>query len=101
LPFLFVYNPAILGLGTTQEVAIGAVTAVVSGWVLAFALEGFGRGAAFDLAAGAGLFAAAVIVGAAPVWLGAGNMIAAIPAALALAAIFLVPRRRKTIGAAT
>lgn len=100
LPFLFVYNPAILLHGGPVEIGIAAVTAIVSAWVLAYAVEGAGRGLGFDLAQGGLLFVAAIAIGAAPVWLGAGNPLSIVPAILALAALyFWKPKNKETLGA--
>jgi TRAP-type uncharacterized transport system fused permease subunit len=100
MPFLFIYNPAILGQGTVVEIGIAAVTAIMSAWVLAYAVEGSGRRPMPELARSAVLFAASIAIGAAPVWLGAGNFLALIPALAALAAIYLVkPQNKQTLGA--
>jgi TRAP transporter 4TM/12TM fusion protein len=100
MPFLFIYNPAILGHGTVVEIGIAAITAIMSAWVLAYAVEGSGRRPAEDLARSALLFAASIAIGAAPVWLGAGNLVALVPALAALAAIYLVkPKNKETLGA--
>jgi TRAP-type uncharacterized transport system fused permease subunit len=100
LPFLFVYNPAILLHGGAVEIGIAAITAIVSVWVLAYAVEGTGRGLGADLAQGGALFAAAIAIGAAPVWLGAGNPLSLAPALLALAALlFWKPKNKETLGA--
>jgi hypothetical protein len=46
------------------------------------------------------LFAAAIAIGAAPVWLGADNVLALVPALLALAALFFwKPKNKETLGA--
>jgi TRAP transporter 4TM/12TM fusion protein len=100
LPFLFVYNPAILLHGSAVEIAIAAFTAIMSGWVLAYAVECGGRGGLAAFAQGLGLFAAAIFVGAAPVWLGPGEALAALPALSALVALFVLkPRKKETLGA--
>ncbi len=100
MPFLFIYNPAILGHGTVVEIGIAAVTAIMSAWVLAYAVEGSGRRPAEDLLRSAALFAASIAIGAAPVWLGAGNPLALAPALAALAAIYLwKPKNKETLGA--
>lgn len=95
LPFLFVYNPAILLEGAPLDIAIGAASAVMSGWVLALGLGGTGRGWPADLAAFALFGAGAIGVGFAPVWLGRGDILGAAPAALALAAILVFAGRKR------
>ena len=85
LPFLFVYNPALIGQGSTLAVVIAAVTAIVSGGVLAYAVEGVGRNGAAGYLTGGTLFLAAIAIGGASVWFGSENLAALIPAGLALA----------------
>jgi len=85
LPFLFIYNPALIGQGSALAIAIAAVTAIVSGGVLAYAVEGVGRQGLSGLATGVGLFAAAIGIGGSTVWLGAESPAALAPALLALA----------------
>jgi len=100
LPFLFVYNPAILLHGSAVEIAIAAFTAIMSGWVLAYAVEGGGRGGLADLAQSAALFAAAIAIGSTPIWLGRAEPLAALPALCALVAFLLLKARKKeTLGA--
>ena len=95
LPFLFVYNPAILGQGSVLEIAIAVATAIMSAWVLAYAVEGSGRRMFEEIARAAGLFAASIAIGAAPVFLGPANPLAVLPAAAALALIFVLNRRKQ------
>jgi TRAP transporter 4TM/12TM fusion protein len=99
LPFLFVYNPAIIGLGAWHEVAIGALSAIASGWVLAYAVEdSFLRGLrAFTYRVA--LMAGSVAIGFGPIWLGVGNPLALLPVAVAALALYLVAQRRKPAAA--
>jgi TRAP transporter 4TM/12TM fusion protein len=100
LPFLFIYNPAILLHGSAVEIGIAAVTAIMSAWVLAYAVEGSGHGAARDLLQGGLLFAIAIAIGAAPVWLGSANPLAILPALAALALLLVLkPKARQSLGA--
>lgn len=99
LPFLFVYNPALIGQGSSLAIVMAAITAIVSGGVLAYAVEGVGRNGAAGLATGMALFAAAIGIGGSTVWFGAENPAALIPATLALAgwAVFtlrILPKQR-------
>jgi TRAP transporter 4TM/12TM fusion protein len=100
LPFLFVYNPAILLHGSAVEIGIAAATAIVSGWVLAYAVEGNGHGRMANAVEGVLLFIAAIVIGGAPVWLGADNVLALAPALAAFAALlFWKPKNKETLGA--
>jgi TRAP transporter 4TM/12TM fusion protein len=87
LPFLFVFNPALIGQGSTLAVAIAAITAIVSGGVLAYSIEGSRhRNALVAATMSPFLFIAAIAIGSAPVWAGPENLLALAPAALAIAA---------------
>jgi TRAP transporter 4TM/12TM fusion protein len=112
MPFLFIYNPAILGQGTVVEIAVAAITAIMSAWVLAYAVEGSGRRPLEDLLRSAVLFAASIAIGAAPVFVKSiqpmalgdtafdlRHVIAVLPALLAFAAIyFRKPKNKETLG---
>ncbi|MDR3258441.1 MAG: TRAP transporter fused permease subunit [Fusobacteriaceae bacterium] len=41
IPFVFVYNPALLGLGTVMEIALAVIPAVVGLWAVAVGMIGF------------------------------------------------------------
>jgi len=73
-----------------------AKVAIVSGGVLAHAVEGVGRKGWAGLATGGGLFAAAIGIGGATIWLGPENPAALIPALLALAAWVVYNIRMQT-----
>ncbi len=102
LPFLFVYNPAILLRGTVLEIAVAAATAIISASLLAYAVEGRGRASWSEALRSLGLATASVAVGSAPVALGAANPLALLPAAAALALLNLIKHRKpETLGATT
>lgn len=94
LPFLFIYNPAILMQGGVVEIAIAAATAIMSAWVLAYAVEGGSRPIAEEMLRAGGLFAASIAIGAAPVLLGPANPLGVLPAAAALALIVYFNRTK-------
>lgn len=41
LPFMVVYNPALLGMGSWQQIAVAAVMGLVATWMMAIALVGW------------------------------------------------------------
>jgi TRAP-type uncharacterized transport system fused permease subunit len=85
LPFLFVFNPALLMQGSWDRIAIVVITAVVSGGLLARAVDP-PEGAGPRLLLGSlALFALALVVGSATVWLGDDSLLALIPAAVVVA----------------
>jgi TRAP transporter 4TM/12TM fusion protein len=100
LPFLFVFNPALVMQGTVVEIAIVCVTAVVSGGTLAFAIEGGTRKGLTGFGWSAMLFGAAIIVGSATLWLGSDNPLALAPAAVMMAAYLFQRRSINQIGGA-
>lgn len=98
LPFLLVFNPALIGQGSALAVAIAAVTAIVSGAVLAYAIEGIGRSGLAGAAVSVFLFASAIVIGSATVWAGPENALALVPAGLAIVARLLYSVRAEKTG---
>lgn len=87
LPFLFAFNPALIARGSALAVAIAAITAIVSGGVLAYSIEGSRhRNALVAAATSLILFIVAIAIGSASVWAGPESLLALAPAALAIAA---------------
>ncbi len=85
LPFLFVFNPALLMQGSWDRIAIVVITAVVSGGVLARAVDPPEGGGRWTLLGSLALFALALVVGSATIWLGDDSLLALLPAAAVLA----------------
>ncbi len=93
LPFLWVFNPALLFQGSWPAIVYVVTTAAAAGLLLAAAASTPTR---FGPAAGAGiaaaLFAAALVVGSATIWLGAESPLTLLAAAAGVGAILLLRR---------
>ncbi len=85
LPFLFVFNPALLMQGSWDRIVIVVITAVVSGGILARAVDPPEGAGPWRLLGSLALFALALVVGSATVWLGDDSLLALIPAAVVVA----------------
>ena len=66
VPFLWVYNPALIGVGSVFEIGLAALSAVAGSVLLALGLAQMGKGLAVNI----GLGAAGIAVGTATIWLG-------------------------------
>jgi TRAP transporter 4TM/12TM fusion protein len=91
LPFLFVYDPALLLYGSWLEIGVALIAAATGGLLLAAALEN-GANGLFGLAWRGGLAVAAAVTGLAPHWLGSGP-VGLVPA-LIVVCIFAALRGR-------
>lgn len=96
LPFLMVFNPALIMQGSTIAIVLVTVTVIVSGWILAYAIDAISQHDPVTRLTGLGLLAGAVIVGASTIWIGDENVLVLIPAALGLALLYLLNNRLKT-----
>ena len=99
LPFIWVYNPALIGVGTAFQVGLAIVTALLASALIAFAMAGFRGG----LAARVAVFAAGIGVAGSTVWF-AQTVPAVFAVCLVAALLVWVLRRRaladaETIGA--
>jgi TRAP-type uncharacterized transport system fused permease subunit len=92
LPFLWVYNPALLLEGTWDEIVLIIVTVLVGAVLLAQAGTRFEDKSAFGKLFGLALMAAAVAVGGATVWFGAHDLFA-VATAIAGAVLALISSR--------
>jgi TRAP transporter 4TM/12TM fusion protein len=100
LPFLWAFNPAILFDGSWQAISIAVATCVVAGMMIGQSMLVIGeRDAAGLLGAGA-LFAGAIAVGSATLWIGGETPAALIPAALGLVPLYLLRTRRARLSEA-
>lgn len=70
LPFLWIYNPALLFIGTWQEITLVILSAAVGAWMLARAITEFNGRSAIGSLYPALLLAGALGVGSATIWMG-------------------------------
>ncbi len=79
LPFLWIYNPALLLEGEWQHILIVGVTAVVAGWVLTRAATVYSPGGVAGWLRAAACVLASLVVGSATLWAGKGSLWALVP----------------------
>ena len=77
LPFLWVYNPALLLNGTPLAVVLVIFTATVAAWMLARALQGFGAISILSMLWCSALVIGALFIGSSTVWFGQESIWAA------------------------
>ena len=87
LPFLWAFNPALLGQGSWLEITLVAISCVVGGLLVGQMTMVMGRSAMGTLT-GYGLLAAAIIVGSSTVWIGRADLLTLIPSAVGLVAVY-------------
>ena len=95
LPFLWVYNPALLLDGSWTAIGIAIATAGAAGLLVGRMSGLLGGGGPLDTALGLSCLIGAVAVGSATIWIGPENPLALLPAAAAVAA-FAALRVRRT-----
>ncbi len=96
LPFLMVFNPALIMQGSTIAIVLVTVTVIISGWILAYAIDAISQHDPMTKLTGLGLLAGAVVVGASTIWIGDENFLVLVPAALGLGILYLMNNRLKT-----
>jgi len=70
LPFLWVFNPALILDGTPTAVILAVGSASVAAWMLARALQGYSVSSVFAVLGATALTIAALFVGGSTLWLG-------------------------------
>ncbi len=81
MPFLWVFNPALLFDGSWQAIIYVTLTALSAGFLISEATVSWGRGGAVNQILGVLYFVATIVVGSSTLWLGAEQ-----PLTLAVAA---------------
>ena len=72
---------------------------IVSGWLLAYAIDALSQHEPLTKLVGVALFAGAIVVGAATIWIGHENFLVLLPAALGLGVlVFMNNRLKPTVG---
>lgn len=94
LPFLWAFNPAILLDGSWQAIIIVLLTAVVAGVMIGQSTIFLDRKGALGAVYASAMFAAAIAVGSATLWIGPETPLAVAPAACGAALIGWIRARR-------
>lgn len=87
LPFLWAFNPALLGQGTPLEITLVAISCVVGGLLVGQMSMVMGRSALGTLS-GWGLLISAIIVGSSTLWIGKADLMTLVPAAVGLIIVY-------------
>jgi len=74
LPFLWVFNPALILDGTPTAIVLAVFSAAVAAWMLARALQGFSSNSVLEVVWPAVLAGSALLVGGSTIWLGAESV---------------------------
>ena len=86
MPFLWAYNPALLGQGTWQEISLVTITCVVAGFLVRQMSMVMGR-STLGTVTGFGFLIAAMIIGSATIWIGRDDPMTLVPAAVGLVVV--------------
>ena len=70
VPFLWIFNPALIFIGTPTAIAYAILSAIVAGWVLARALQELHLTALSSRLLVFALVVGALAIGSSPIWLG-------------------------------
>ncbi len=89
LPFLWAFNPALLGQGTALEITLVAISCIVAGLLVGRMSMVMGKSASGTLF-GWGLLIFAMVVGSSTVWIGRDDLLTLIPSAIGLIAVYLL-----------
>lgn len=102
VPFLWIYNPALIGIGPWHEIVLAVISATAGSVLLALAFAQMGETVAANLGLGAGLALAGVVVGTSTQWLGHANpaVVAVSLAGVALAWYVRTSATRRVLSAA-
>ena len=90
LPFLWVYNPSLLLIGSPLSIGIVVFTAIVASYVLAIAAENIGRPSTLETILGLVYLAAAIFIGGSTVWFGHESMLAVASGAIGVVGVLLI-----------
>lgn len=75
MPFLWVFNPALLFEGSWQAIVYVILTALSAGFLISEATVAWGRGGSINVMLGLIFFVAAIVVGSTTLWLGAEQIL--------------------------
>jgi TRAP transporter 4TM/12TM fusion protein len=99
MPFLWVFNPALLLDGSWQAIVYVIATAIVAGWMFARAALVFGQGGLAGGVRSTSMFAAGLVVGSATLWLGPESPVNLVVAAVGIAILVVVARSKRSFRA--
>ena len=95
MPFLWVFNPALIFNGSWQAILYVTMTALSAGFLVSEATVAWGRGGVENHVLGVLYFAATIAVGSATLWLGAEQPLTLVVAGAGAAIVFYARRRTR------
>tara|TARA_B100000315_G_scaffold260415_1_gene321567 strand:- start:28 stop:1914 length:1887 start_codon:yes stop_codon:yes gene_type:complete len=95
LPFLWVFNPALILIGNPLAIALAVSSAVIGGWMLARALQDFSATTALGLIWATVLLVGAIFIGGSTIWLGTESLLVVVVSAIGLAGLLYLRQRDK------
>jgi TRAP-type uncharacterized transport system fused permease subunit len=97
LPFLWVFNPALIFIGTPLAIGYAILSAMIAGWYLSRAIRDIvGGDASKYVLAGVQLFSA-LLIGGSTVWFGQTSPIVVVLSGLGIAGYWYIRAREKTL----
>lgn len=99
MPFLWAYNPALLGQGTWMEITLVAVSCIVAGMLVGQMSMVMGRSLLGTLG-GFGFLALAIVIGSSTLWIGKASLLVLVPAAAGLCIVLFMRNWRARVAVA-
>lgn len=93
MPFLWAFNPALILEGSTIAIIYVLATTIAAGLVIAKSVVAYGTGGPFGMFRSLALFATALVIGSATLWLGPENPLTLLPAAIGFGLFFVIKNR--------
>ena len=97
MPFLWVFNPALIFTGTPTAIAFAVFSASTAGWMLARALQDFNAATIIGTLGASVLLALALLIGASTIWLGTESLWVVGVSAAGLVLLFYLRSRDKAL----
>lgn len=99
MPFLWVFNPALLFEGSWQAIVIVTITCLVAGALIGQTVIAAGRDGFAGVIGAAGLFMAALAIGSATLWIAPDSALTLVPAGAGIVMLYMLRagRMRKAL----
>jgi TRAP-type uncharacterized transport system fused permease subunit len=101
LPFLWVFNPALILQGSIPAIIYAVLTATCAAYLICESVMSWGRGGASGRLLGLFYFAATIVVGSGTLWVGVESPLSLIVAAAGAAIVYFARRTAKPVEQAT
>ncbi len=101
MPFLWVFNPALVMQGSWTAIVYVTLSATTAGFLIAEAIVTFGRGGAINWLLSVALFVATLVVGSATLWIGAESPLTLVVVGGGAVLVVFLRRGVRPVGQAT